>query len=124
MSTDESNRARGLGLIGAAFGLGFIIGPAIGGTLSLWGYAVPALAAAGLSFLNLSAVALWLPESLTPERRAQMARSPRTAFTLSALTGALQRPRVGPLLHIRVFFGLRSTPSRRSFRSTRPHVWD
>src|SRR3954471_2848954 len=39
--TDESNRAKGMGLIGAAFGLGFILGPAIGGVLSRHGYDVP-----------------------------------------------------------------------------------
>ena len=47
--TDEKNRAKGLGLIGAAFGMGFILGPAIGGLLSRWGYPVPAFAAALLS---------------------------------------------------------------------------
>ena len=47
--TDEKNRAKGLGLIGAAFGMGFILGPAIGGLLSSWGYPVPAFAAALLS---------------------------------------------------------------------------
>ncbi|NIN66773.1 MAG: MFS transporter, partial [Anaerolineae bacterium] len=36
--TDEQSRARGLGMIGAAFGLGFILGPAVGGALSAWGY--------------------------------------------------------------------------------------
>src|SRR5512137_2435036 len=69
--TDEKNRSKGLGLIGAAFGLGFIIGPAVGGLLSTWGYAVPALAAAGLSGLNLIAVFTWLPESLNEARRAE-----------------------------------------------------
>jgi DHA1 family tetracycline resistance protein-like MFS transporter len=63
--TDEKNRSRGLGLIGAAFGLGFIIGPALGGVLSQWGYAVPAFAAAGVAFVNLGMVWFWLPESLT-----------------------------------------------------------
>ncbi len=62
--TDSKNRAKGLGMIGAAFGLGFIIGPATGGLLSQWGYAVPAFAAAGLVAINLLMVALWLPESL------------------------------------------------------------
>ena len=44
--TDQKNRAKGLGMIGAAFGLGFIIGPAVGGALSVFGYAVPAFVAA------------------------------------------------------------------------------
>ncbi len=104
--TDEKNRARGLGLIGAAFGLGFILGPAIGGTLSRWGYAVPAFVAAGLAAANLLGVALGLPESLTPERRAALASSPRTAFSLRLLWEALHRPRFGPLLTVRIFYGL------------------
>lgn len=104
--TDEKNRAKGLGIIGAAFGLGFIIGPAVGGFLSQWGYAVPAFAAAGLALVNLIAVTLWLPESLTPARRAAMSAQVARAFNIGALWQALRRPRVGPLLHIRFFFGL------------------
>lgn len=104
--TDQKNRARALGMIGAAFGLGFIIGPAVGGALSIYGYAAPAFAAAGLSFLNLIAVFIWLPESLTAERRAALAQQNRPPFTLRALWDALNRPRVGPLLHTRLFFGL------------------
>jgi MFS transporter, DHA1 family, tetracycline resistance protein len=106
--TDASNRARGLGMIGAAFGLGFIIGPAVGGTLSVFGFSFPAFIASGLSFLNLLAVATWLPESLTAERRQALAAQPRPAFTLRAMLGALHRPRVGPLLNIRFLFGMAS----------------
>jgi len=106
--TDERNRARGLGMIGAAFGLGFMIGPAVGGTLSEFGYFVPALFAAGLSALNLGGIALWLPESLSARERAQRAQSPRpnAPFTLRALVSMMRRPLVGPLLHTRLWFGL------------------
>jgi DHA1 family tetracycline resistance protein-like MFS transporter len=107
--TDAKNRAKGLGLIGAAFGLGFIIGPAIGGALSQFGYAVPAFPAAALSLINLALVALWLPESLTPSKRAELLigpASPTTSFSLQALWHALRRPLVGPLLHTRFFFGV------------------
>jgi len=103
--TDAKNRAKGLGMIGAAFGLGFIIGPASGGLLSQWGYAVPAFVAAGLVTVNLLMVSLWLPESLTPEKRAAMTGK-KPAFTLSALFAALRRPFSGPLLITRFFFGL------------------
>jgi DHA1 family tetracycline resistance protein-like MFS transporter len=103
--TDARNRARGLGLIGAAFGLGFIIGPASGGLLSQWGYAVPAFVAAGLVAFNLSLVALWLPESLTAEKRASMPEK-QPAVTLPALLAALGRPFTGSLLITRFFFGL------------------
>jgi DHA1 family tetracycline resistance protein-like MFS transporter len=104
--TDEKNRAKGLGLIGAAFGLGFIIGPAVGGLLSQWGYNLPALVAAALSLLNLVSIFFFLPESLNEERRAVVSQQSRPPFTLAALRVALNRPKVGPLLHVRFFFGL------------------
>ncbi len=104
--TDRQNRAKGLGLIGAAFGLGFIIGPALGGALSVYGYGVPAFLAAGLSLVSLLGVVFYLPESLTPELRAQLAKKKREEFTLRNLWAALTRPYVGPLLHVRFFTGL------------------
>jgi len=104
--TDERNRARGLGLIGAAFGLGFIIGPAVGGVLSVYGFAVPAFVAAGLSLISILGVVFFLPESLTSEARAQLVRKTRQEFSLKNLWAALNRPRVGPLFHVRFFYGL------------------
>lgn len=107
--TDAKNRAKGLGMIGAAFGLGFIIGPAIGGALSQISYSFPAFPAAALSAINLALIALWLPESLTPDRRAELAAGPRNqpgVLSPTALLAALRRPLIGPLLHTRFFFGL------------------
>ena len=68
--TEPRDRARGMGMIGAAFGLGFIFGPALGGVLSRWGPAAPFVGAAVLAALN--GVLAWyrLPESLPPEARA------------------------------------------------------
>ena len=106
--TDEQNRARGLGLIGAAFGLGFIIGPAAGGALSAGErYAIPAFVAAAIAALNWIAVLLWLPESLTDEIKAELAkRRSRVILSVRELVNALQRPRFGPLLNVRFFYGL------------------
>ncbi len=104
--TDEQNRAKGLGLIGAAFGLGFIIGPAAGGILSQWGYSVPAYAAAGVAMLNFIAIFFLLPESLTAERREEISQRKQLPFTIKALLEVLRRPKVGPLLHVRFFYGL------------------
>jgi DHA1 family tetracycline resistance protein-like MFS transporter len=104
--TDAQNRAKGLGLIGAAFGLGFILGPALGGLLSRWGYAVPAFAATGLAIINLIGVFFTLPESLTAERRAELLGDKRPLISIRAMWEALAAPRVGPLLHIRLFFAL------------------
>jgi len=103
--TDEKSRSKGLGMIGAAFGLGFIIGPVTGGLLSQWGYAVPAFAAAAISFINLILIYAWLPESLTAEKRAQM-NEKRPAITLNALIIAFKRPFTGSILITRFFFGL------------------
>lgn len=104
--TDEKNRARGMGMFGAAFGIGFILGPAIGGMLSQFGFAVPAFVAAALAFINLLTVFFWLPESLTEERRAELASQKKTDVSLSALIAALKRPLVGPLLWVRFGFAV------------------
>jgi MFS family permease len=63
--TTEENRSKGMGMIGAAFGIGFLLGPAMGGALSSHNYHTPILAAAALSALNLMYAAWRLPE---PER--------------------------------------------------------
>ncbi len=108
--TDGKERTKGFGLIGAAFGLGFIFGPALGGTLAFGeNYARPTLLAAALSFLNLIGVLIWLPESLPREERERRAREPRAAFSLQALWDALRLPCVGPLLQTQLFFSLAFT---------------
>jgi DHA1 family tetracycline resistance protein-like MFS transporter len=63
--TTPENRMKYMGKIGAAFGLGFIIGPAIGGTLSgLYGFAVPSLVAAALALANFALGYFRLPETI------------------------------------------------------------
>lgn len=110
-STTRENRAQGLGLIGAAFGIGFIFGPALGGFLGAGGnYALPAFAAAGLAALNLVGTLIWLPESLPQEKRTtDQAQRTRPKFTLTALIDALRRPCVGPLLGVVLIYGLAFT---------------
>jgi DHA1 family tetracycline resistance protein-like MFS transporter len=97
--TDEKGRAKGLGLIGAAFGLGFILGPLFGGLLSQISLSAPAFAAAGVAGLNLLMITFVLPESLTDERREEMAKNPRRQFSIKLLAEALKTPRVGVVLH-------------------------
>ncbi len=104
--TDENNRARGLGMLGAAFGLGFIIGPALGGILSVYGFAIPAFVAAALSLISIIGVLFFLPESLTEEARTALINQTRLKFSLGNLWRAINRPRVGPILHVRFFYGL------------------
>ena len=76
--TTPENRAKGMGLIGAAFGLGFVFGPAIGGILggddpATADYAAPALAAAALTVLAAVGAMLFLKESLPADRRGPAA---------------------------------------------------
>jgi DHA1 family tetracycline resistance protein-like MFS transporter len=113
--TTPENRAKGMGLIGAAFGLGFIIGPALGGFLAgddpaTANLAVPAWVAAGLSLTALCGVLFVLPESLPVERRGLARPNSR----LSAILGALRRPVLSRLiliffLVILAFAGMEST---------------
>ncbi len=96
-STSPERRARGMGMLGAAFGLGFIFGPAIGGTLShWWGYSAPGFAAAAVTGINAVAALFFLPESLPRDRRV------RGSTGLSALTDRLKASRrVARLPHLR-----------------------
>jgi MFS transporter, DHA1 family, tetracycline resistance protein len=62
--TPPDQRAKGMGIVGAGYGLGFIFGPALGGILSVHGYALPILVAAGLGFFNLVFAFFFLDEPL------------------------------------------------------------
>jgi multidrug resistance protein len=90
--TTPDKRARGMGLIGAAFGLGFIFGPAIGGFLSHWGYAAPAWFAAAISFANFAAAIVLLPESKPAHEE------PERAGRLEVFRRALLRPHLPQVL--------------------------
>jgi MFS family permease len=67
--TNSENRARGMGLVGAAFGLGLMAGPALGGFLSQYGLYVPAFVACGIALANVVFGYFVLPESLPIEKR-------------------------------------------------------
>jgi len=94
--TSEENRAKGMGVIGAGFGLGFIFGPAIGGLLAVNGnYSLPILCAAGLGFLNFLFAFAVLEE---PPRN----KSPATRSRWAGLQEALGKFRTG--MPIGLFF--------------------
>ncbi len=76
--TTEERRVRGLGFIGASVGLGFIVGPAIGGTLSVYGYRTPLLLTAFLALANLGLVWFILKEPAV--RRTSVRRPLREVF--------------------------------------------
>jgi len=94
-TTTPAERTKGMGLIGAAFGLGFVFGPAIGGVLSRHGYSVPAYVACGLALLAALCAAFVLPESLHEEARARAVAARRAA---PGLLTAVTRPTVGLVL--------------------------
>lgn len=67
--TPLDKRSGAMGIIGAAFGLGFVIGPAIGGLLGHYSMELPFYVAAGLALINSIAIYLFLPESLSEAQR-------------------------------------------------------
>lgn len=100
--TTRENRAQGMGMIGAAFGLGFIFGPAIGGILSRWGISVPFYFAAGLAFANAILLYFTLPETVTKDHPARV--SAAGGRGLSQLISSLTQPRLGFVLTIYFLF--------------------
>ena len=79
--SDDSNRSANFGLIGAAFGLGFIVGPLLGGALGHFGAHIPFLAAAALNFINFIFGVFILPESLSFEKRRSIEWSKFNPFS-------------------------------------------
>lgn len=88
--TPPEKRAGAFGLVGAMFGVGFILGPALGGVLGEWGLRVPFFVAAGLNFMNLLYGIFILPESLAPEHRRPFSLA--RANTIASLGGLRRHP--------------------------------
>jgi DHA1 family tetracycline resistance protein-like MFS transporter len=95
ISTNE-NRAQNFGMIGAAFGLGFIVGPVIGGLLGSFGPRIPFLVAAGLSLLNTAYGYFVLPESLSKSNRRRFEW--KRANPLGSLLHLKKYPQIGGLI--------------------------
>jgi len=104
--TPAHERSKGMGLIGAAFGLGFIFGPAIGGVMSHFSLAAPLLFAAGLAAVNAVAVYFFLPESLSKEHRARPAEPASVAKSLEPAKGSVLAVVVGAYFFNTVAFSL------------------
>jgi predicted MFS family arabinose efflux permease len=85
-----------MGLVGAAFGLGFVFGPAVGGFLSRWGYATPAFFASALSLANFCAAYFLLPES----RSLAVRKDYQSVSRIVAFRKALTRPHLPLLLAV------------------------
>ncbi len=97
--TTKKNRAQGMGLMGAAFGLGFIFGPAIGGALSKISYSTPAYFATAVSLLTVLTTIFFLKETVNTKAAI---KSPRTKFSLDEFKRVLSLYPIGLL--IVVFF--------------------
>jgi MFS transporter, DHA1 family, tetracycline resistance protein len=96
--TEDHNRAKGMGLVGAAFGLGFILGPALGGILSHFGgYRIPLFGAALLSFAAFIFAFIKLKESINPQTVIQ---SDYSRYRLTHIFKAFKNPRLGLLFAI------------------------
>ncbi|MGG9962822.1 TCR/Tet family MFS transporter [Ferruginibacter sp. SUN106] len=95
VSTPE-NRAKNFGMIGAAFGLGFIIGPLLGGVISHFGERMPFYAAASLALLNWAYGYFVLPESLSKENRREF--NWKKANPVSSLKKLKKFPSIGGLI--------------------------
>lgn len=116
--TTPEDRAKGMGVVGAAFGLGFIAGPAIGGVLAgadpaTADFRTPALVAAALSGTAMLMTLTILKESLSAEVRAERAAKPRKSY-IAHLRDAMARPAVGRVILLMflatfVFAALEST---------------
>ena len=92
----EKNRAQNFGLIGAAFGIGFIIGPVMGGVLGQYGTRIPFFVSAGLALLNALYGYFVLPESLTEDHRRKFEW--KRANPVGSLKQLRKYPSIGGLI--------------------------
>jgi DHA1 family tetracycline resistance protein-like MFS transporter len=122
VSTPET-RAQNFGMIGAAFGAGFVLGPAIGGLLGELGPRVPFFVAAGLAAVNVAYGWFVLPESLRPEHRRPFEW--RRANPLGALAALRRYPVVAGLVLVIALYQLafQVMPAVWSFYSMRAFDW-
>ncbi len=91
-STSERDRGSGMGIMGAAMGVGMVLGPGLGGWLATRSLSLPFFLAAGLSVVALALILLILPESLPPAARAQKHAATRRPSQTRLLWQALSGP--------------------------------
>jgi DHA1 family tetracycline resistance protein-like MFS transporter len=110
--TTKENRARGMGMIGAAFGLGFIFGPAIGGFLSRFSYSAPAYFATAISLLTVLTTIFFLKETVN-EKQAKV--SPKTRLNFEEFRKVLSIYPIGILILIFFVVNLASSIQQSNF---------
>jgi multidrug resistance protein len=94
--TTKENRAHGMGLIGAAFGLGFVFGPLIGGILSKYGYPVTGFGSAAFSFIAFLTTLMFLPETNINVKKSK--EDVRKILDVGALKKVFTHPSLGVLI--------------------------
>jgi DHA1 family multidrug resistance protein-like MFS transporter len=110
-STPEQERGQGMGILGAAVGVGTIVGPGLGGLLGRENLALPFFIAGGMSFLALLLILLLLPESLSPESRQKAGEKKRLQVgemwrALSSSIGSLLLMAFLASFGLTTFFGI------------------
>ncbi len=93
--TAPEDRARYFGLLGAAFGIGFVVGPALGGLLGTFGHRIPFFVAGGMALANCLYGFLVMPETLKPENRRPFEW--KRANPLGALLSIRKLPGIGAI---------------------------
>jgi MFS transporter, DHA1 family, tetracycline resistance protein len=123
ISTNE-NRAQNFGMVGAAFGIGFIVGPVIGGLLGSLGPRIPFMVAAGLSLINFLYGYFVLPESLAKENRR--AFDIKRANPLGSLMQLKKYPSLGGLIFsfILIYMASHAVQSNWGFFGIEKLHWD
>jgi DHA1 family tetracycline resistance protein-like MFS transporter len=96
--TTKENRSKGMGLIGSAFGLGFVFGPLIGGFLSKLGYMETGLGAASFSFIAFIVTIILLPESNLD--RSKVVATKRSILNTDAILKAFKNPSLAILISL------------------------
>jgi DHA1 family tetracycline resistance protein-like MFS transporter len=96
--TTKENRAKGMGMIGSAFGLGFVFGPLIGGFLSKFGYLETGLGAATFSFIAFIVTIILLPESNLD--RSKVVERRRKILNIDAIIKAFKHPELAILISL------------------------
>ena len=118
------NRAQNFGMVGAAFGVGFILGPVIGGLLGQFGLRVPFMVAALLSFLNFIYGYFVLPESLSLENRRKF--DWKRSNPLSSIKQLKKYPAVSGLVisYFLIYLATNSVQSTWSFFTIQQFNWN
>lgn len=101
--TDKKTRAKGMGLLGAAFGLGFMLGPATGGYLSRFGFAIPALVAAIIGTITTLMTVFFLKETVNLKVSTH---SPKTKLTWDKFRLLLSKQPIGLLIIVSFLISL------------------